>query len=355
MELVVESCSESGALHRVDPSAQTGWDALLRGHPQHHFFASAAWARVLNGSYGFKPTYFAAIEGATLRALVPLMEVASPLTGRRGVSLPFTDECRPLGFERASFAPVFRELIAWGQTCGWKYLELRGGKDLLPDAPAWLTFYTHELGLAAGEAQLFAGLESSVRRALRKAERLGLTVEISHSLDAVRHFYRLHCQTRKKHGLPPQPFSFFEQIHHHVLAREAGMVVLVSLDRRPIAANVYFHLGGRAIYKYGASDETRQDLRGSNLVMWEAIKWYARHGFESLDFGRTSLGQAGLRRFKLGWGAQERSIEYVRFDLRQQRCVTGHDAAFGWQNRVFQKLPTPWLRWVGALLYRHVA
>ena len=76
-------------------------------------------------------------------------------------------------------------------------------------------------------------------------------------------------------------------------------------------------MGGRAIYKYGASDETFQDLRGGNLVMWAAIKNFVRAGgAKHLDLGRTSLGNEGLRKFKLGWGAREEKIEYVKYDLR---------------------------------------
>ena len=115
-------------------------------------------------------------------------------------------------------------------------------------------------------------VEASVRRAIRKAEKSGVTVAVSRELDAMKIFYSLQCKTRRKHGLPPQPFSFFRNICRHVLSKDLGMVVIASCQNRPIAASVYFQLGARAIYKFGASDESFQQLRGANLVMWEAIK-----------------------------------------------------------------------------------
>ena len=117
------------------------------------------------------------------------------------------------------------------------------------------------------------------------------------------------------------------------------MIAIASHEQHPIAASVYFQMGARAIYKYGASDEAFQQLRGANVVMWEALKWHARQGAKTLHLGRTSLGNEGLRRFKLGWGAEEQKIEYVKYDLRQNRHVTETDDATGWYNRVFNVLP----------------
>ena len=133
------------------------------------------------------------------------------------------------------------------------------------------------------------------------------------------------------------------------------MIVIATHRERPLAASVYFQLGDRAIYKYGASDEKLQHLRGANLVMWEAIKQLARNGARTLHLGRTSIGHEGLRRFKLGWGAAEQKIEYVKYDLRRGAFVTETDAAASWHNRLFRALPIGVSRLLGAALYRHWA
>jgi hypothetical protein len=88
--------------------------------------------------------------------------------------------------------------------------------------------------------------------------------------------------------------------------------------------------------------------------MWKAIQWHAHHGFESLDFGRTSLANEGLRKFKLGWGTRERTLDYFRYDLRASAFVTVRDESTGWHNRIFARLPVSLSRLAGALLYKHV-
>ncbi len=78
-------------------------------------------------------------------------------------------------------------------------------------------------------------------------------------------------------------------------------------------------------------------------------------GARTLDLGKTSLAHEGLRRFKLGWGAEEEKIEYVKLDLRRNVFVTETDNIEGWHNRVFRALPAGAARVVGAALYRHWA
>jgi hypothetical protein len=330
------------------------WDAGLATCPGATVFHGTAWARVLQDTYGYTPVYFSLGDPEHRSALLPVMEVNSRLTGRRGVSLPFTDECAPLCQEAGSVSLLFREALAHAKVRAWKYLECRGGKAFFGDAPPSTSFYGHRLDLHAGEKALFAGIDSAGRRAVRKAEQNGLSVEFSQSPDAIREYYRLHCITRKRHGVPPQPFVFFANIQRHVLAQNYGWVVLARHGKVAVAAAVFLHSGTTALYKFGASDEAFQHLRGNNLVMWSAIKRHAAEGFATLSFGRTSLDNEGLRRFKLGWGTSEYPIDYLRYDLRTGRWANAGDNTSGWYSRVFRYLPLPLARLIGSVLYRHI-
>src|SRR5690606_14598504 len=136
---------------------------------------------------------------------------------------------------------------------------------------------------------LFENFESSVRRAIRRAEKVGLTIDASAELSAVREYYDLHCRTRREHGLPPQPFRFFAQIQFHILRKGLGTVITARHSGQPVASAIFFLFNGEAIYKFGASDPNTLSLRANNLVMWKAIKWCRNKGARVLNFGRTSL------------------------------------------------------------------
>jgi CelD/BcsL family acetyltransferase involved in cellulose biosynthesis len=349
------SRAELAAVQLVDPLVEPLWDEQVSAHPDVTLFHRAAWAAVLADTYGQKPVYLAIAPPGSLAAWLPVMEVDSRWTGRRGVALPFTDYLAPLASGPAAFAEVFHKALRVGRDRHWQSFECRGGAEWLSQAPPSLVFYRHALELTAKTDRLFSRFDSAVRRAVRKAERSQVTVEPSDTPDAIATYYALHCRTRRKHGLPPQPFAFFRNIQRHVIGRGAGRVFIARHGDRPVAGAVFLHSGKQAHYKFGASDASAQHLRPSNLVLWRAIQWHADQGFTTMDFGRTSVAHEGLRRFKLGWGATETTTAYLRYDLRKESFVTERDRADGWYNRVFSLMPLAALKWVGARVYPHLA
>ena len=208
---------------------------------------------------------------------------------------------------------------------------------------------------AAGEKCLFEKLEGSVRRGIRKAGATGLRVRFENSLESVKTYFVLHCRTRRRHGLPPQPWQFFANIQKHMLQRGLGFVATAYWENKAVSGAVFLHQGRRALYKFGASDREFQHLRPNNLVIWEGIRQCAARGCALLHFGRTSLGNEGLRRFKLGFGAREEEIRCCKYDFRSGKFVKDTDRTEGWFNGIFGRLPLPLLRLAGQLLYRHVS
>jgi hypothetical protein len=356
--LLLPRKSMAPAVNLIASVSDPDWDSKVCALPGAGAFHSAAWARVLYDTYKYVPHYLTYGDDSQILGAMPIMGITSWLTGRRGVSLPFTDECAPLCRDQASFVALYDAAQARGRSLGWKYLELRGGLEWLGPAgqcqPS-TSFWGHRLALSADEAALFAGIESSGRRAVRKAEQSNLQIEVSSSVPVMEEFYRLMCQTRKRHGVPPQSWSFFANIQRHLLEPGRGCIVLARLGKVAVAGAVYIHSEKTTLYKFGASDETRQQLRANNLVMWHGIKWHAQRGFTCLDFGRTSLHNEGLRRFKLSWGTSEYRIDYAKLDLRTGRFVTAEDRASGWHNRIFQRLPIRVSQLIGRVLYPHVA
>lgn len=338
----------------TNPLEHPEWDSLLPLNDLCSVFHSSRWARVLQDSYGHKPVYFCRQSPGELRQLLPVMEISGPLGGRHGISLPFTDVCLPLG-DSESVRHLYGAAMEYGRAHDWRYFEYRGGNGERPGAVPSLEYWGHYVDLDSSEEALFARLKVATRRGVRKAQRAQLGIEFSSQTDAMEGFYRLHCATRRRHGVPPQPWLFFENILRLVIQPGHGFVVTASLEKKPIAAAVFFHFGFEAVYKFGASDYNFQHLRGNNLVLWEAIKRYSANGFSRLHLGRTSLANKGLRRFKLGFGAMEEKIRYFKYDFRKQAFVGGVDHSNLWFKPVFRHLPLPLLRWLGAMAYPRLA
>jgi CelD/BcsL family acetyltransferase involved in cellulose biosynthesis len=338
----------------LNPIADPDWDRLVVSHPDCTFFHSAAWAEVLSKTYGHQPLYFRCFQDGKLVALVPIMEVHSPITGRRGVCLPFTDFCDPLMFGEGASALTLDMLLEVARERKWDHFEVRGKWSFEASAKPVMAFYGHKLDLRSGPASLLMRFKSSTRRAVRKAERSGLTVKATRTREAILQFYRLHAQTRKRHGLPPQPLSFFLNIHEAVINPGLGFVVIASSGQHSVAAAVFFRFGQKAVYKFAASDARFLNLRSNNLVMWEGIRYLAQNGAEELDFGRTALSHNGLRRFKLGYGAKEEKINYLKFDAVLRPRATGFEADSDLHSAIFGRLPLALNCLAGALIYPHL-
>lgn len=288
------------------------------------------------------------------RALLPILEVNSFLTGRRGVSLPFSDECKLLALDGPDGDLLIQSALELGRARQWKYVELRGDFPERLRPKPWATYFGHEVDLAGGVDTLFARFDGSVRRAIHKAEKARVQVHVLTTPEATQTFFKLHCLTRRRHGAPPQPFSFFRNMCEHVFKPESGFIVLATFEDRPIATGVFVHHGQIGMYKFGASDPSCLHLRANDLVMWEAIKWYASRRYSWFSMGRTAPSNVGLRRFKCGFGAREYPINYFRYDLRRERFLTGHEEKPGWINRACGLAPMFVLQILGKLFYRHI-
>ena len=295
----------------VDPTCDPEWDDIVASHPNSSFFHCSAWARVLCKTYGHKPVSLQFSRNGEPVSLVPLLEVESPLTGRRAVSLPFTDYCDPLFFGECHSSTISDKLCKLARERQWKYFELRGGEDLQAARRVRSLLRTLP-GFAQWHGKLICPAKGFRARSDPQGGAQWFESRRSRqSREAILEYYRLHVQTRRRHGLPPQPLSFFLNIHDEIIQPGLGFVVMAHHGSRVAAAAVFFHIGKKAVYKFSASNEDQKRLQGNSLVIWEAIQILAQSGIEELHFGRTPLNDQGLRRFKLAWGTSEKTIEYI--------------------------------------------
>ena len=341
-------------LQIINPLQIPNWDDLVLATGKASLFHSSAWARVLRESYGYKPLYFISFEDGRLSLLIPFMEISTWITGKRAVSLPFTDFCDSIAPDTKCFQDAVEQIKEYGRKKNWKTVEWRGNRRYFTEEAPSSSSYSHTLQLSGPEDQIFSRFKSNTRRNINKAVKEGVRVEIGDTLGSVKSYYRLHCITRRDHGLPPQPFAFFKKIHENVIAAGNGFNVLAFLKNLCVAGAVYLDFGKTAIYKFGASNKKYQHLRPNNLVMWEAIRECVKRGFRTLSFGRTETDNEGLLQFKRGWNPEEELVNYYKYDLNKNSFLDESMGVKGFYNRIFGMTPIPVLRFVGSAIYKHL-
>jgi hypothetical protein len=337
----------------VNPVTANNWNGFVANCSNSTIFHSANWARLLAETYGYHPTYLTLTDDKTFTGCLPIMEVTSIFTGRRGVSLTFSDYCGALVDGYEDFLTLFGSALELGKISGWRYAEFRG-EHYLENEVSTKSYLHHEISLLTDEKEMQSRLRESTARNIRKAIKEGVSVEMSNSLQAVQAFYHLHCLTRKRQGVPPQPWQFFHNLHKNVIAEGLGFTTLATHGSRTVAAIICLQFGSHAIYKYGASDLQFQHLRANNLVLWNSMMRCAREGYRTFSLGRTDIDNEGLISFKNGWGGRTTMLTYHRYDLPTCRFVSSSETEMATCKEVLRKLPVPVLRMLGSMAYRHM-
>lgn len=337
----------------LNPLTDPDWNQNILNYNASTIFHSANWAQLLASSYGYRPGYVVISDGHGLRGCIPVTEVSSAFTGKRGVSLSFSDYCPAIVRNVDDFLLLFDNVLLVGKKRGWKYVEFRG-EPFLSDQQPIRVYAHHQIELSESEEQMKSRLRDNTARNIRKAERAGIKIEMSQSLQAVQQFYRLHCLTRKRHGVPPQPAFFFECLHQHIISKDLGFTALAKYGESTVAALICLSFGTNAVYKYGASDMEYQHLRANNLLLWESMKKCASQGCRYFSLGRTDLENEGLLTFKNGWGAISSEICYYRYSYCDKAFYCNSEQQQFRYKNVFKCLPVPLLRAIGRVAYRHI-
>lgn len=337
----------------INPLEVKDWNNAILDYPEYSLFFTSNWVQVLQEAYNYTPKYFVSYNSNNkICTAIPVMEVTSYLTGKRGVSLPFTDYCEPIS--NGNFNDVLKELFKYAKSQKWKFVEFRGGNKFFNNIDPSSFYYHHSLDLTRNIDFIFSHFYASNKRNIRKAIKEGIEIEFTNTPEAVYEFYKLNCITRKRHGLPPQPYSFFKKVYKYIFSEGLGIISLAHYNKKVIAGAVFFHFGKKALYKFGASEIRYQHLRPNNLIMWETIKYYNSKGIEEFSFGKTEPDNDGLRRFKLAWGSEEKKIFTFKYDIFKEKFVPNPDTSKGFHNLIFRIMPVPLLKIVGKTIYRHV-
>jgi hypothetical protein len=355
------SICEPKIVHCIEPLKDSRWDRFLQEHPRASMFHSTPWLLALSETYGYEPiAYTTSPAGQDLSNSIVLCRVKSWLTGRRLVSLPFSDHCDPLvdaTEERDAIASTLQQEI---ESERWHYLEIRPltSFEMCPSLRKMaITYSFHKLELSYPIDAIFHGFhKSSTQRKIRRAEREGLTYREGSTQAFLDYFYRLLTLTRKRQGLAPQPKMWFANL---MTCFGDALKIRVALRcEQPIAAIVTIRYKDTLTYKYGCCDSRFNNLGCMHLLLWNAIQEAKFSGLRFLDFGRTDGDQQGLITFKSRWGATQSVLNYSRYSLSDGPTHFFDLHSSKWKSRaakyVLKRVSPALLPQVGSILYPHI-
>jgi hypothetical protein len=340
----------------LDPLTDPRWPAFVEQHPASSIFHTREWLRVLHFSYGYKPVVFATHGVFAISDAVVFCEIKSWLTGSRLVSLPFSDHCQPLA-DRKGLQEILSYLDQRRRASGLKYVELRPaaieGTDAQGSFSASERFLLQKIDLRQSLDSIYGGLHSScIRRKIKRAEREDLVYESGQSEAILLKFRELLLLTRRRHKLPPQPATWFQNIVECL--GDKVTVHLLSKDGSAVASIMTFAHKQVLTYKYGCSDASFNNLGGTPLLFWKVIQQAHAAGMEDFDLGRSGFEDPGLITFKEHLGARSVELVYLRNPLSKPNSPETFPETRAWARQALTQLPDPLFTGLGRLLYRHM-
>jgi len=334
---------------RLQPFAESRarWGKLIEDFPGATLYHRDSWLALLATAYRL-PLWMATL---TERGTVIAASVfsRSPLS-RRLVALSFSDSCPPLSCDSEAADRLLSAMVARGPSNA-KY-EIRGIRGV----ESWATvdrFVNWQLDLARPVMQLEKGLAPNFRRNLKRAAHESITVERGSSVELMKRFYAIQLDSRRRLGLPPQPWRFFQLVQEFFATNENLEVWVAQENGKDKASAVFIRDGDVIHYKWGA--RTVNDASHANhLLFWSAIQHFVSSA-KVLNLGRADVRNLGLMRFKKELGGSPAALPFAFYPRAPKQVsaevLTGARKTI---SAIWTQLPISVTRVLGGAIYRYL-
>lgn len=277
------------------------WDTL---------FYSQEWIQILQKTYSFKIKAGYARESS---CYIIFAEVENSF-GKKLVSLPFSDYIAFNPEKNSSYMAIASELekvypnYLIHLKTNLKKQEFNWGQEVKSAFYHQITFEDTKDGFKPSRET-----SNSFKRAVKKAIKNGVHIELSKTEEALDRFYKMNAEYRiLRFQKVPQPYSFFKNIFQQYIKTNKGFILEAKQGDSLISAALVLEYNNIFYYKFGCSKEEFLHLRPNNYIFQYLIEYACEQKKKAIDLGLSGSGEAykGLRRFKESMGAVENPITY---------------------------------------------
>lgn len=179
-------------------------------------------------------------------------------------------------------------------------------------APMYLSVeFAGVLNLENSEEEILKNMRQRLRRALRKAEKIQITIEKTSDPKAIHDFYQIELQTAKRHDFYAFSEDFLTKQFAAFAKNDEAVLYIAKLNGEILAENFMIFYGNEASYHYGVSSELGTKYSGAPLLHMEAMRDARKRGIKRYNFwgiveeNDTKHRFYGVSVFKRGFGVEE--------------------------------------------------
>ena len=347
----------------INPESDPRWDKFVENHPHGWICHLSGWKKVLEKSFGQMQGYYPALvdEAGTIEAALPVFAVRSYLLGNRLVSIPYATLCDPLVETTDQMEKLIQALLDLAKKLHIKKSEIRTFQSGMcsTDERFWnQNIYKHHYILLDKEPEKLKSSfdRTNVRQRISRAQKSDIVVEKAEHASEVADFFKLHIMTRKKLGLPPQPYKFYKLLWETFSPSKQLTLLFAKKDHQILAGLILLKFKDRVSAEFLGSNEEFMSLSPNHLLFWEAIQSAYNEGYKIFDFGRTTVTNESLMNFKKRWATSIVDLPQYYYPKHAYEEYKGPEETLAYKliRKSVIKMPDKACLLLSKFLYRHL-
>jgi peptidoglycan pentaglycine glycine transferase (the first glycine) len=191
----------------------------------------------------------------------------------------------------------------------FKNLGFRNAPIHMHSELAWI------LDIRTTEEELLKQMKKNTRYSIRKAEKDGVKIKKSQSLDDFEIFWNIYMTTATRQQFIPYSREYLKKEFELFLKNNKAVLFFGTYHDEPVSTAFVVYANGSGYYHHGASNQKFPSVPASEYVQWAAIQEAKARGCEHYNFwgivpeSATKHPWYGLSKFKRGFGGY--SEQYV--------------------------------------------
>jgi hypothetical protein len=305
---------------KVFESPGKEWDEFASRYTDLIFYQSV-WSQVLKEGLEGQPLYFYLREGGEIVSGLPGVLLNFKIFKILYASIPYG---HLIG--EKSYYSVFLQLLE-------KEFRRRGIDQVRLTESPFSESYSPEsfkpvstkcslLNLRGFEKKnIWEGYRSEVRRAIRKAQKHGLSIRRATTRNEIEIFYQLYLSSMERNrAMAKYPLRWFDALYKILIEQRKADFLFAIKDDEHAAGVVLIYSQSSNHYLHNGSMEAYLEDRPNDLIVDYIIQKGVEEGKVTLDFMGSDPNDLSLIRFKEKWGSQSRDIYTYVKDYHPFRC-----------------------------------
>lgn len=345
-------------IRQAQDSDKKQWDEYVTNHPESTPYHLTAWTTAVCNAYGFESINLIAEEHNHIVGIFPMSLLKIPLKQPTLVALPYCDIGNILADSISTQKALLESALSIAKNKNVSALDIRG--EISQDVRARQNNPAQPgnnkvrmlLDLPDSAEELLSGFKSKLRSQIKKAEKNGLTFQLSE--DNIEDFYSVFTLNMRDLGSPVHSKKWFIEIIKEY--KNSAKIGLVYHENKAIGAGIILRVGNKISIPWASTLREYNRLSPNMLLYWNLLEYAADHQCQTFDFGRSTPDE-GTYKFKAQWGAAPHPLPWHTIlpngKSEQTKPASGNNRALA--EKIWQKLPLSLANFLGPQIRKHIS